>query len=272
MTSDDISWVPADVDLTRPNAARVYDYLLGGGCNFDIDRKFADEVLEVLPEAREATRLNRGFLRRAVRYCAEQGVRQFLDLGAGIPTVGPTHEIAAAVHPGSKVLYVDNEAVAVAHSKLLLEHNANAAMLQEDARVPEAILHAPETRQLLDFDQPIAVMMLALLHFMPDAEDPAGLVASYRDALAPGSYLILSHVTQEGRVGARTEDAVDKYRRTANTAYVRDRDQVLRFFDGFELVEPGVVFTQEWRPETAEEAGETSERSLALAGVGRKTS
>lgn len=270
MTTDALSWTPVDIDTTRPSAARVYDYYLGGGCNFQVDREFAKQVLEGLPEARDYARLNRGFLQRAVRYCAQRGIRQFLDLGAGIPSAGPTHEIATRIAPDCRVVYVDNEAVAVALNRLLLEYNDQATVMQADLRDPMSVLEAEGTKRLIDFSQPVAVMMLALLHFVPDSDDPGALVASYRDAMADGSYLLLSHGTDEGKIGSRTRKAADKYMRTSNPGYLRDRTQVAALFDGFELVEPGIVFTPEWRSEAQEDVGDNPERSVALAGVGRK--
>lgn len=270
MTTEDLSWAPADVDLNRPNAARVYDYYLGGGCNFDIDREFGNQMIKVLPEIREAARLNRGFLRRAVRYCAEQGIDQFLDLGAGIPTVGPTHEVASRVQPHSRVVYVDNEAVAVAHGRLLLEDNDNAAILQADLCTPQDVLRASETGRLIDFSRPVAVMLIALLHFVPENEEAARVVAQYRDVLPEGSYLILAHGTTEGQMGSRTQDAVQQYQQTSTPVYLRDRAEVQSLFDGFELVEPGLVFTPEWRPEDPDDVGDSPDRSAQLAGVGRK--
>lgn len=275
MTTDGLSWVPADVDLSRPSAARIYDCLLGGGCNFEVDRQFVAKVEQALPNIREAAVQNRAFLRRAVRYCAEQGVKQFLDLGAGIPTVSPTHEVAAKVNPDSKVVYVDNEAVAVAHGRLLLQDNENTSMLQADICAPEAVLAAPECQRLLDFDEPVAVMMLALVHFIPNTSDVATIVSGYRDALAPDSHLLLSHATNEGLSREQATEAAAQYAQTATPMQLRTHADTLAFFAGFEMVDPGLVFAPRWRPdddrqESAEDAADT-ERSPLLVGVGRRT-
>ncbi|HEV3362377.1 MAG TPA: SAM-dependent methyltransferase [Pseudonocardiaceae bacterium] len=268
LQGDDLTALPAEFDPDRPNAARVYDYYLGGAANLKVDRDFGKKVLEILPEARDYALYNRAFLRRAVRYCASNGVRQFLDIGAGIPTVGHTHEIAQQTDPGCRVVYVDNEALAVAHSELLLTDNPNAGAVHADLRQPNAVLEARDTRRLLDFDEPIAVLMVALLHFIPDSDDPKSLLKRYHEALAPGSYLVMSHATDEGlniRVGA----AAELYRTTDRPAYVRDRAQITELFDGFELVEPGVVYTPQWRPDPTDAVAEPR-RSAALGGVGKK--
>ena len=265
---DDVSAFPAEFDPDRPNAARVYDYYLGGASNLKVDRDFGKRVLEVLPEARDYALFNRAFLRRAVRYCAANGVRQFLDIGAGIPTVGHTHEIAQQIDPDCRVVYVDNEALAVAHSELLLTDNPNAAAVHADLRQPDVVLNARETRRLLDFDEPVAVLMVALMHFIPDEDDPKSLLKRYHQALAPGSFLVMSHATDEG-LNVRVGTAAEMYRVTNKPACVRDRGQIVELFDGFELVEPGVVFTPEWRPDPQDNVTEPG-RSAALGGVGRK--
>ncbi len=268
LQGEDLTAFPAEFDPERPSAARVYDYYLGGASNLKVDRDFGKKVLEVLPEARDYALYNRAFLRRTVRYCAANGIRQFLDIGSGIPTVGHTHEIARQIDPVCRVVYVDNEPLAVAHSELLLTDNPNAAAVHADIRNPGAVLGAAETKRLLDFDEPIAVLMVALLHFVPDADDPKSLLKRYHSALAPGSYLVMSHVTDEGlnlRVGA----AAEMYRTTDRPACVRDREQITELFDGFELVEPGVVLTPQWRPDSPTESVDPS-RAAALGGVGRK--
>ncbi len=247
MTAEELGWVPDDVDLSKPNAARVYDYFLGGANNFDVDRVFAKKVTQILPDAPFLAIENRSFLRRAVKFLAERGVRQFLDLGSGIPTVGNSHEIAQAVDPACRVVYVDFEAVAVAHSELILQDNPNAAIVRADLTRPESVLNHRITKELLDFDEPIAVMMFASMHFVPDGANPERIVAAYRDATAPGSWLALSHGTSDER--PEVQDAVDEYQTTANPAILRPKPSVLRLFDGYELVEPGLVFTPQWRGE-----------------------
>ncbi|HEX3782384.1 MAG TPA: SAM-dependent methyltransferase [Pseudonocardiaceae bacterium] len=268
LQGEDLTAFPAEFDPERPSAARVYDYYLGGASNLKVDRDFGKKVLEVLPEARDYALYNRAFLRRAVRYCASRGVRQFLDIGAGIPTVGHTHEIAQQIDPACRVVYVDNEALAVAHSELLLTGNPNAAAVHADLRAPSAVLDARETRRLLNFDEPIAVLMVALLHFIPEADDPKSLLRRYHAALVPGSYLVMSHATDED-LNPRVGTAAEMYRTTDKPACVRDREQIIELFDGFDLVEPGVVLTSQWRPDSPSEVVEPN-RAAALGGVGRK--
>lgn len=267
--TDRPNWAPESIDLNRPNAARIYDYLLGGAANFEQDRVFADQLLTVVPEARSAARMNRAFLRRAVRYCVEAGIRQFLDVGSGIPTAGNVHEIAQALAPESRVLYVDSEPVAVTHSELLLRGNERAASMRADIVRPDVVLRSPEAARLIDFDQPVAVLMVAVLHFVPDAAEPGPAVARYVEAAAAGSYLVLSHAAEQPR--SERVDQVDQlYQSSANQGVRRGRDDIAAFFAGTELVDPGLVWTPQWRPESPEDVGEHPEASLILAGVGRK--
>ncbi|HEX5407699.1 MAG TPA: SAM-dependent methyltransferase [Pseudonocardiaceae bacterium] len=247
MSAESLSWVPADVDLSKPNPARVYDYVLGGANNFEVDREFAKQMMAALPDAQAQAQENRGFLRRVVSFLAEQGVRQFIDLGSGIPTVGNTHEVVQRIDPAAKVVYVDYEPVAVAHSELILQDNKSAAIIRGDVRDSSAILHHEVVRRLIDFDEPVAILMFAVLHFVSDDEDPYRLVARYRDATVPGSYLAVSHITQDGRpeIGV----LVEEYQRSVSMLTDRTRPEVARLFAGYDMVDPGVVFTREWRPE-----------------------
>ncbi|MCO1577973.1 SAM-dependent methyltransferase [Crossiella sp. SN42] len=266
--SNELSWVPEGVNMELPSSARIYDYLLGGGHNFEMDRTLADRLLTVVP-ARDMARLNRAFLGRAVQYLVGQGIRQFLDLGSGVPTVGNVHEVAQAAAPESKVVYVDIEPVAVAHSELLLRDNPNAGAIQADLRDPETILNHQETRRLLDFTQPVALLMVGVLQFIPDADDPWAVIQRYRAALPEGSYLAFSAFTWDGNREAMTK-AVEVFKNTQEPIHPRTRADILRFADGFELVEPGLVYTPNWRPETGEVAEEDVRHSNLFAAVGRK--
>ncbi|WP_285502631.1 SAM-dependent methyltransferase [Actinokineospora sp. NBRC 105648] len=263
------SWVPEGVNTELPSAARVYDYLLGGGHNFPGDRALAEELVRLLP-ARDMSRLNRAFLRRAVLHLLDAGITQFLDLGSGIPTVGNVHEIALAADPTARVVYVDYEPVAVAHSEMLLREVPNADVLRADMREPEKILRAPRVRELIDLSAPLGLLMVGVAQFIPDDDDPWALVARYRDALAPGSHLALSAFTwdnaPEGMAGA-----VEVFRHSQDPIFPRTHQEILRLFDGFELVEPGLVYTPLWRPERAEDVGDNAARSNLYAGVARKT-
>jgi hypothetical protein len=247
MSTEHLSWVPADVDLSRPNPARVYDYILGGANNFEVDREFAKRMMASLPDAQAQAQENRGFLRRVVSHLAEQGIRQFVDLGSGIPTVGNTHEVVQRIDPTAKVVYVDHEPVAVAHSELILQGNENAAIIRGDVRDSTTILNDGVIKRMIDFDEPVAILMFAVLHFVSDEEDPYRLVARYRDATVPGSYLAVSHITQDDR--PEIGELVEQYQRSVNMLTERTKAEVTRLFAGYDLIEPGVVFTREWRPE-----------------------
>jgi hypothetical protein len=261
------AWAPATVDLERPNAARVYDYLLGGACNFEHDRQFAEKLLSTIPEARGVARRNRAFLRRAVRFCVAQGIRQFLDIGSGIPTVGNVHEIAQRDAPDCRVVYVDSEPVAVAHSTLMLEGNDRAGAAQANLLDVDGVLGAEPVRRLLDFDQPIAVLMAAVLHFVPDSAEPEAAIARYVDVMAPGSYLVLSHAAKVDL--QRSQEGWKLYNDTSTPGGGRTREQVAAFMAGMELVEPGVVWLSEWRPDSLDDAADP-EQSIGYAAVGRK--
>lgn len=242
------TWVPDHVDKEVPSAARLYDYLLCGAHNFAADRALAEKFLTALPSARDVARANRAFLRRAVVFLSQQGVRQFLDVGSGIPTVGNVHEIAQDVEPRARVVYVDYEPVAVAHSQLLLEGNDNATVIQADMREPDTILRHPETRRLLDFSQPIGLIMAGVFHFVSHDKNAPAIIAHYRDALAPGSYLALSHFTADISPNEMAE-VVEVMKRSTDPIHPRTRAEIHELFTGFELVEPGVVGTAQWRPD-----------------------
>jgi SAM-dependent methyltransferase len=262
-------WVPEGVDTETFSAARVYDYMLGGNHNFAVDREMARRGLAAMPDLAIQTQANRAFLHRAVRWLVEAGVRQFLDLGSGIPTRGNVHEVAQRAAPDARVVYVDIDAVAVAHSRHLLADNPHATAIQEDLRKPETVLDHPEVRELLDFDQPVAVLLLAVLHAIGDQHDPYGVVGTFRDALAPGGHLVISHGTGDSRpdVWARM---VAMSQSTAYPLTPRSREQVSRFFTGLELVDPGVVWAPLWHPEQPEDVDGDPGASSNWVGVGRK--
>ncbi|HET6708570.1 SAM-dependent methyltransferase [Amycolatopsis sp.] len=255
------------IDLDRPNAARVYDYMIGGKLNYAVDRMFADQILGVLPNARHMALINRAWLRRAARFGAEQGIRQFLDIGSGMPTVGHVHEVVQSIDPASRVVYVDNEPIAVAHSEIVLEDNDNAAMVQADAEYPDEVLEHPTTTELLDFGKPVMVIMAAFVHFIPDSRDPAGLIARYSEVLAPGSLLALSSGTWDGQ-GEETRRTVALYEKSGTPLTLRSADELRALVNGFEILPPGIVFTPEWRPDDPLE--DPPEQSGGLALVARK--
>ncbi|GAB2752209.1 SAM-dependent methyltransferase [Salinifilum aidingensis] len=267
MSESVTTWESAGVDEETPCAARVYDYLLGGRHNFASDRRLGDKFLGALPSARDVARLNRAFLRRAVVFMAEQGVRQFLDVGSGIPTVGNVHEIVQEIDPAARVVYVDYESVAVAHSEMLLADNDDATIVQADMRDPDAILQAAETRRLLDFSRPIGLIMAGVFHFVPREQDAPAIMARYREGLAPGSHLALSHFTADISP-AEMEGVVEVMRSSADPVHTRSYAEVSELFTGFDLVEPGIVGTAMWRPECADLAPHEPGGNQIYAGVG----
>ena len=243
----DLSKLP-DVDPDVPNAARMYDYYLGGSHNFASDRAAAERVKAVMPFAVDTARANRFFLHRAVRFCVGEGIDQFLDLGSGIPTVGNVHEAARALDPAARVAYVDNEPVTVASASALLDGDPLATITTADMRDPDAVFAAPGVRDLLDLSRPVALLTVAVLHFVSDEDDPAGIVERYRSRLVPGSVHVLSHGTAD-HDSAEATALRDVYRNTANPVTPRTRQQVAALFGDTELVEPGLVDATEWRPE-----------------------
>lgn len=262
---------PRQQEPDGANIARVYDYLLGGSHNFPADRAAAEDFCARWPEAPATMRANRAFLGRAVRYLAGQaGIRQFLDIGSGIPTMGNVHEIAQDIAPGSRIAYVDCDEVAVLHSRAILAGNQDAIAIQANLRAPREILDHPALSTFLDLSQPVALLLVAVLHFFPDGEDPASLVAVLRGALAPGSYLVISHGTTDVQP-QHVADAMAHYDQTTAPFQPRGYPDVLRFFGGYDLIEPGLVHVPLWRPDTPEDA-DRPEQAAAYGGVGRKPS
>jgi S-adenosyl methyltransferase len=263
------TWAPGEVDLDRPSAARVYDYYLDGYHNLAVDREFAAQAMLAMPELPLIMRTNRAFLRRTVRYLVGAGVRQFLDLGSGIPTVGNVHEIAQAAAPDSRVLYVDKDPVAVAHSQVMLEDKDNASVLLADIRDWESVLGSDAARDLLDLSKPVAVLMFAVLHFVDEDEHARQTVRGYMDSVVAGSHLVVSHGTHEV-TGERGRQVEKLYQRTDNPLTTRDAERVTRLADGLELLDPGVVYLPSWRPDSPEEVEDRPERSSTYGLVARK--
>jgi len=264
--------VVPDLDTSRPHMARIYDYFLGGKNHFAADRETAEQLLTHMPSLRTSARENRGFLRRTVRHLvAEAGIRQFLDIGTGLPTANNVHEVAQSVAPESRVVYVDNDPMVLAHARALLTSSpeGRTAYIDADLRKPEAIVSSLAARDVLDFSQPVALTMLATLHLIQDEDNPAQILATFVDALAPGSYLVASHITME-----HASDAVAANQRTLRTAGVtaqaRDSGEFARLaFNGLELVPPGVVLVSDWRPAGAGPRPAPDEVNI-YGGVGRK--
>jgi SAM-dependent methyltransferase len=262
------NWAPDEVDVDRPSAARVYDYYLGGLHNFAADREMAARAVADWPELPRIMQANRAFLRRAVRHLAAQGIDQFLDIGSGIPTAGNVHEVAQAAVPDARVVYVDIDPVAVAHARALLADDPHTGVVHGDFTDVDAVLGDPTTRLLLDLSRPVGVLVVALLHFVGDERRPADVLARYRAAMAPGSHLVVSHASADGAPD-RADEHQSLYRRTATPMTMRSRDEVAALLDGFTLVEPGIVFLPQWRPDDPVPPA-NPERFTGYAAVGRR--
>ncbi len=265
------SWIPDDIPLDKPSAARMYDYALGGYHNFEIDRRASERVTAIFPDLPLALRANRGFMHRAVRFLVEHGIDQFLDLGSGIPTVGNVHEVVQPLNPAARVVYVDIDPIAVRHSQLILQDNQNATVFQADVRQPKQILDHPEVRRLLDFSRPIGVLIIALFHFVPDDAEAYSIVHTLRDAMVSGSYFAISHASTEGIPPELVQQMEKAYGGSAIPFKFRSRAQMEPLFDGLELIEPGLVYMPLWRPDGPDGLlVDQPERTTGLAGVGRK--
>jgi hypothetical protein len=253
-----------------PNPARMYDWILGGAANFDVDRRAGEAALKVNPEGRLHAQANRAFLRRVVRHLAEQGVDQFLDLGSGVPTVDHVHQVAQRINPNARVIYVDSDPVASAYGASLLASDqvTGAAMVRADMADVPRILHHPDTRRLLDLDRPVAVLMVAVLHFQMDDTRAADLVSDYHQHTAPGSYLAVSHMT--GDDDPHIRDLQRFYRNTSMPFRTRTPDQLTALFSGYELVPPGVVPVSDWRPDPGPDSDRAG-RDAFVGGLGQRT-
>lgn len=256
-------WAPDDVDITRPSVARVYDYYLGGSHNFPADREMAREVIRTMPGLPGILRANRAFLRRAVQYIAGTGVTQFLDLGSGIPTVGSVHEVAKAVAPDARIVYVDTDSVAVAHSRAIVSGIDGVEVVQADMRRADDVLTDERLTSVLDLSQPVAVLMVAVLHFVPDSDDPGGIISSYQRVMAPGSFISITHAIDD--VDPEQAAEVKRlYERTPSPMTFRSATQLNAMLTGFELTDP----LTSWWPRT-DDAEDHIERYAGYYVVGR---
>ena len=256
---------PEEIDTSRPHPARIYDYLLGGKENYPVDQRAGDELAAAAPEVRPGLRANRAFLRRAVRHVAGSGVRQILDIGTGLPTSPNVHEAAAEAGAEVRVAHVDNDPIVKAHAGALLGDSGTSGVVLGDLRDPQAVLDHPDVRRVIDFDAPVALLLLAVVHFLTDADRPGDVVARLRDALPAGSFLVLSHATGDF-ADRRAAQAV--YNKATAALSLRSHAQVQRLFEGFELVEPGLVQVPFWRPDTPPPA--RSAEIGIYGGVARK--
>lgn len=252
-----------------PSPARIYDFLLGGKDNYPADRQAAQELLSAVPDVRMFALQNRAFLRRAVTYLAgEAGIRQFIDIGTGLPTQGNVHELAQRAVPGARVVCVDNDPIVLAHGRAMLHGVADTAILEHDLRKPGDILRDPELSKLIDLDEPVGLLLVAVMHFIPDEEDPAGLIGQLMDALPSGSHIALSHATADSRPESVQGEKV--YERATAQARARSRDQVLAMVAGLDLVDPGLVWAPQWRPEPDIGPDDDPGRSHVYVVVARK--
>jgi SAM-dependent methyltransferase len=266
---DDRNVALADLRMDRPTPARMYDYFLGGKDNFQVDRDAADQLAKAAGRGTTFTVAweNRRFLQRAVACLAEAGIDQFVDIGAGLPAQGNVHEIAKRVNPAARVAYVDNDPIVLSHGRALLADDKTTKVFTADMREPQVILTAPGLAGLIDFSRPVAVLLVAVLHFVRDEEDPYSIVRTFCDAMAPGSSLVLSHVTTDGPSAELLAGIEHVYERSTSPSRPRSRDEIARFFDGLDLVEPGVVRPGLWRPGS----GQEPVTHFMYAGVGTKT-
>jgi S-adenosyl methyltransferase len=261
-------WITAHTPQDKPNSARVYDCLLGGYHNFEADRLSVEATAKFWPDVRLGAQANRAFLRRAVHFCLEHGIDQFLDIGSGLPTVGNVHEIAHKRNPSAHVVYVDIDPVAVAHSQAILQGDPNTAAIQADLRKPEQILDHAEVKRLLDWSRPAAVLLVAVVHFVLDDDQANRAMHVLRDALAPGSYVAITHLTFDDCPSDKAEGLIKSVLRTSKA---RTRAQITQLLDGLELVPPGLVYLPLWRPEDPDDVLlDQPERTLGWGGVGRK--
>jgi hypothetical protein len=261
--------VPVGVDPTVPSVARVYDALLGGKDNFAVDREIADKLMKLTPGGVDVGLFNRAALGRAVRYMVGQGIDQFIDLGAGLPTVQNTHEVAQSVHPQSKVVYVDNDPMVLVHGRALLAENNNTTVITADLAEPDAVLNNPDLRALIDFDRPVGLLMVAALHHLDDSQRPGELVAHYRDAVPSGSFIFITHFIDGGEETAEIERVLLT---DLGSGRFRSFDEVRGFFAGMELLDPGVVYNPLWRPDPTDVVPDPMSFAGKIigAGMGRK--
>lgn len=262
------TWRP-DADLKQPSVARVYDYILGGAHNFAVDREIAHSAHGLHPDLRELVYASRDFLRRGVQYCLEAGVRQFVDLGSGLPTAGNVHEVAHRVDPATRVLYVDHDPAAVVHSQAMLAALPTVEMVHADAADPDQVLRGEAATRLLDFTEPIALCAVGSLEFLPPRDHPGELLAKYRSMLPTGSYLVLSHQLDEQVRDSRFAQLLEFAGKQGWSIHLRAREEIENLFHGLEIVDPGLVSVAEWQPDSADQDGGLDALFATLAGVGK---
>jgi hypothetical protein len=266
---------PPGIDITRPSVARVYDYFIGGKDNFAVDRMVAERSLQFVPDAEEAGRACRAFLGRAVRWLAgEAGIRQFLDIGSGLPTQNNVHQVAHEVDRSTRVVYVDNDPMVLAHGRALLADEVTTTIIQADLRQPDEILKHPVVHEYLDFTQPVGLLLLSILHHINDSEDPGQIAGVLREALPSGSYLAVIHfwdpAEEHPEISVKVHEAERVFNETLGTGRWRTRDEIIAYLGDFELVEPGLVPLAEWRPDPYETIQQADSYYTMLCGLARK--
>jgi hypothetical protein len=266
---------PPGIDVTKPSIARTYDAFLGGTSNFEIDRAVLAQAKEVMPDIPTHARTNREFLRRVVHHmAAEAGIRQFLDIGSGLPTQQNVHQVAQAVDPRARVVYVDNDPLVEVQGEALLGDTKTVKVITADVRDPDSILDHPTVRGLLDFSQPIGLLLFAILHHLNDHEDPAGVAARLREPMASGSYLAISHAHNPGSDDpevAREFDEIERiFAASLGTGRFRSRPEIIGYFGDFKLVEPGLVWVPEWRPDGQDSSEDRARFEIFAGGVGHR--
>ncbi|MFC4584519.1 SAM-dependent methyltransferase [Sphaerisporangium corydalis] len=258
---------PPGIDPTTPSVARMYDYFLGGKDNFAADREAAEKIMKVVPDVRHTARENRAFLGRAVRFLAEMGIHQFIDIGTGLPTSQNVHQVALAESPGARVVYVDNDPIVLVHARALLADDPRTLVIEGDLRDPKAIIDNPAVQAHIDFGRPLAIIVCAILHFIDDDDEAAGIVAHLRSLLPPGGALVLSH----GFKGELSEETLARakeiYALTKGALKVRGREEIGAYFSGLDLVEPGLVHVDSWHPTWAAEEDPTAPGVLGAVGL-----
>lgn len=273
VTNDE--WAPPGVDITKPSIARVYDFMLGGKDNFAIDRQVGEMALQITPDGPAAAQANRSFLRKVIRYLTEdQGLRQFLDLGSGLPSQGNVHEVAVQYAPDARVIYVDSDPMVLAHGRALLANATTATVVQADILDPEGILAHPEVREKIHFDEPVGLLMLGILHHLSDDQEPGRIAGVLIDALPSGSYVAISHFCDPGDEHpdvSRKALAVEKiFNEHLGTGRWRKHEEILAYFHGLEMVEPGLVPFVEWHTEPGENFDQSDTYYTFIGGVARK--
>lgn len=256
-----------DLDVSKPSVARVYDALLGGKNNFAVDRALAQQTLRIAPDAREAVQAHRRLLGRVVRFMTNEGLRQFLDLGSGLPTEQNTHQVAQSAAPMSRVVYVDSDPIVLSHGRALLAENDRTTVVAADIRDPKGILEHPRIRGFIDYERPLALLLAGVIHHMHDFEDPAAVVRGYIDAIPSGSLVLITHLCASGPAALAVERS---YLADLGTGRFRTFEEIEAYFDGLDVVDPGVVYVPQWHPETPITEPLTTGQQTIVVGVGRK--